>query len=97
MWLCENVVRCDCREQYTRKIQEQENLGKCLRDQQKMLKESQGQNMRQMKMWRHLERLMESKLQVAMMAHHAGSDDSGQITQFGSYGRFAADEDRLVL
>ena len=90
MWLCENVVRCDCREQYTRKIQD-------LRDQQKMLKESQGQNMRQMKMWRHLERLMESKLQVAMMAHHAGSDDSGQITQFGSYGRFAADEDRLVL
>ena len=62
-----------------------------------MVKESQGQNMRQMKMWRHLERLMESKLQVARMAHRAGGDDAGQITPFGSYGRSAADEDRLVL
>ena len=39
-------------EQYTRKIQEQENLGKGLREKQKYVRESQDKNVEQMKVWR---------------------------------------------
>ena len=53
------------REQYTRKIQEQENLGKGLRERQKSVRENQEPLLHQMKMWRDLERLMEMKAQLA--------------------------------
>lgn len=91
-----------CREQYSRKIQEQENLGKSLRDQQKLVRESQGGNLRQMKMWRDLERLMGTKLGGGMLGHGAGGDKGGNMrlgvdpVPFG-HGGSAADEDRLVL
>ena len=40
------------RETYQRKIQEQENLGKSLREKQKYVRESQDKNVEQMRIWR---------------------------------------------
>nr|XP_020138547.1 intraflagellar transport protein 81 homolog isoform X5 [Microcebus murinus] len=51
------------REQYTKNIAEQENLGKTLREKQKAVRESHGPNMKQAKMWRDFEQLMECKKQ----------------------------------
>ncbi|XP_069922276.1 intraflagellar transport protein 81 homolog isoform X3 [Oryctolagus cuniculus] len=51
------------REQYTKNIAEQENLGKKLREKQKAVRESHGPNMKQAKMWRDFEQLMECKKQ----------------------------------
>eukprot|EP00070_Physeter_catodon_P029124 XP_028336018.1 intraflagellar transport protein 81 homolog isoform X4 [Physeter catodon] len=51
------------REQYTKNIAEQENLGKKLREKQKAVRESHGPNMKQVKMWRDFEQLMECKKQ----------------------------------
>ncbi len=74
------------REQYTRKIQEQENLGKGLREKQKTVKDSQDGNMQQMKMWKDFERLMECKLQ--------SNSGGGSISQGGSA---VEDGERLIL
>ncbi len=52
------------REMYTRKIQEQENLGKALREKQKSVKDNHEPSLHQMKMWRDFERLMEMKLRL---------------------------------
>ncbi|KAK2557485.1 Intraflagellar transport protein 81-like protein [Acropora cervicornis] len=49
------------RDQFTKKIQEQENLGKSLRDKQKSVRENQAPNMKQMKMWSDLTKLLECK------------------------------------
>lgn len=49
------------RDQFTKKIQEQENLGKNLRDKQKSVRENQAPNMKQMKMWNDLAKLLECK------------------------------------
>ncbi|XP_073079028.1 intraflagellar transport protein 81 homolog isoform X6 [Manis javanica] len=51
------------REQYTKNIAEQENLGKKLREEQKAVRESHGPKMKQVKMWRDFEQLMECKKQ----------------------------------
>ncbi|XP_031506600.1 intraflagellar transport protein 81 homolog isoform X3 [Papio anubis] len=51
------------REQYTKNIAEQENLGKKLREKQKVVRESHGPNMKQAKMWHDLQQLMECKKQ----------------------------------
>lgn len=56
------------REQYTKNITEQENLGKKLREKQKAVRESHGPNMKQAKMWRDLEQLMECKKTVLSKA-----------------------------
>lgn len=76
------------RDQYTRKIQEQENLGKSLREKQKMVKESHGPSMKQMKMWTDFQTLMECKKHCHL--HPAGIEDTSQMIQDGG-------EDRLVL
>lgn len=49
------------REIYSKKIQEQENLSRGLRDRQKMVRDNHEPNMKQMKMWKDLERLLECK------------------------------------
>ena len=91
------------RELYSRRIQEQENLGKSLRDQQKVVKESQGLNLRQMKMWRDLERLLDSKLGGRAGPRGGGGGGEREELQGGfdsvpfGYSSAAADEDRLVL
>ncbi|KAJ7994081.1 hypothetical protein DPEC_G00262230 [Dallia pectoralis] len=76
------------REQYMKNIAEQESLGKKLREQQKTVKESHGPNMKQVKMWRDLEQLMECKRQCFQRAQSQAS--IGQVIQEGG-------EDRLVL
>ncbi|XP_034646945.1 intraflagellar transport protein 81 homolog isoform X2 [Trachemys scripta elegans] len=76
------------REQYTRMILEQENLGKKLREKQKAVRESHGPNMKQAKMWRDFEQLMECKRECFLKQQNQTS--VGQVIQEGG-------EDRLVL
>ncbi|XP_069475660.1 intraflagellar transport protein 81 homolog [Ambystoma mexicanum] len=76
------------REQYTRNILEQENLGKKLREKQKTVRESHGPNMKQAKMWRDFEQLMACKKQCFLKQQNQSS--IGQVIQEGG-------EDRLVL
>lgn len=76
------------REQYTKNIAEQENLGKELREKQKAVRESHGPNMKQVKMWRDFEQLMECKKQCFLKQQNQTS--IGQVIQEGG-------EDRLIL
>ncbi|XP_056360291.1 intraflagellar transport protein 81 homolog isoform X2 [Oenanthe melanoleuca] len=76
------------REQYTRIILEQENLGKKLREKQKVVRESHGLNMKQMKMWQDFEQLMECKRECFLKQQNQST--IGQIIQEGG-------KDRLVL
>uniref|UniRef100_A0A8C4WL22 Intraflagellar transport protein 81 homolog n=1 Tax=Gopherus evgoodei TaxID=1825980 RepID=A0A8C4WL22_9SAUR len=76
------------REQYTRMILEQENLGKKLREKQKAVRESHGPNMKQAKMWRDFEQLMECKRECFLKQQNQTS--VGQVIQEGG-------EDRLIL
>ncbi|XP_069022328.1 intraflagellar transport protein 81 homolog [Embiotoca jacksoni] len=76
------------REVYMKNISEQELLGKKLREEQRMVRESHGANMEQMTMWRDLEQLMECKRQCFIKAQSQVS--IGQVIQEGG-------EDRLVL
>ncbi|PIK37901.1 putative intraflagellar transport protein [Apostichopus japonicus] len=78
------------REMYGRKIQEQENLGKSLREKQKAVKASHGPSMKQMKMWQDFESLMECKKRCFLSADQ--HEESGQIFRSEVDG-----EDRLVL
>ncbi|CAH2295863.1 intraflagellar transport 81 homolog isoform X1 [Pelobates cultripes] len=80
--------RKSIREQYTRNIAEQENLGKKLRETQKSVRESHGLNMKQVKMWRDFEKLMECKKQCFLKIQNQAS--VGQVIQEGG-------EDRLIL
>ncbi|KAM4707425.1 intraflagellar transport protein 81 homolog [Discoglossus pictus] len=76
------------REQYTRNILEQENLGKKLREKQKSVRESHGPNMKQVKMWSDFEQLMECKKLCFLKQQNQAS--IGQIIQ-------EEGEDRLIL
>ncbi|XP_011887831.1 PREDICTED: intraflagellar transport protein 81 homolog isoform X4 [Cercocebus atys] len=67
------------REQYTKNIAEQENLGKKLREKQKVVRESHGPNMKQAKMWRDLQQLMECKKQCFLKQQSQTS--IGQVTE----------------
>lgn len=50
------------REIYNKKIQEQENRAKALREQQKQVRENQEENHKQMAMWTDLDKLLQCKL-----------------------------------
>ncbi|OXB64120.1 hypothetical protein ASZ78_002050 [Callipepla squamata] len=76
------------REQYTRMILEQENLGKKLREKQKAVRESHGPNMKQIKMWQDFEQLMECKRECFLKQQNQTA--IGQVIQ-------EAGKDRLVL
>ncbi|NXA37359.1 IFT81 protein, partial [Eudromia elegans] len=76
------------REQYTRMILEQENLGKKLREKQKVVRESHGPNMKQVKMWQDFEQLMECKSECFLKQQNQTA--IGQVIQEGG-------KDRLVL
>jgi len=80
---------CVDSEQYGRRIQEQENLGKALRDRQKVLRDNQDTSVAQMRMWRDIERLLECKLRLA------GDTEAG--SRPAAAAAAAHDEDRLVL
>nr|XP_060641470.1 intraflagellar transport protein 81 homolog [Anolis sagrei ordinatus] len=76
------------REQYSRMITEQENLGKKLREKQKGVRESHGPNLKQVKMWRDFQSLMECKKECFLKQQDQAG--IGQVIQEGG-------EDRLVL
>lgn len=56
-----NAKTKSLRDQYTRKIQEQENLGKALRDKQKDIKQRHGSCMNQVSIYTHLNDMLESQ------------------------------------
>lgn len=87
------------REQYTKKIQEQESLGKNLRDKQKSVRENQDTNVKQVKMWRDVERLLQAKLELARRGggYVGGSDSDQQPLKHDRMAGSSATEDRLVL
>ncbi|XP_013927161.1 PREDICTED: intraflagellar transport protein 81 homolog [Thamnophis sirtalis] len=76
------------RDQYSKMIAEQENLGKKLREKQKSVRESHGPNLKQVKMWRDLQLLMECKRECFLKQQNPAS--VGQVIQEDG-------EDRLVL
>ncbi|XP_053135625.1 intraflagellar transport protein 81 homolog isoform X2 [Hemicordylus capensis] len=76
------------REQYSRMITEQENLGKKLREKQKAIRESHGPNLKQVKMWRDFELLMKCKKDCFLKQQNQMSIE--QVIQEGG-------KDRLVL
>ena len=78
------IKLCHFREQYTRKIQEQENLGKGLREKQKYIRDNHQPNMQQMKMWKDFERLMECKLQCIQQSQ--GGRQGSAVGRQGSAG-----------
>ena len=92
-----------CREVYSRKIQEQENLGRNLRERQKMVRENHEPNIKQMKMWRDLERLLQCKVKCLEQISSIGSNlTGGRGMPIGgpTYGEAPPthlEEDRLVL
>ena len=53
--------RKSLRDQYTRKILEQENLGRALRDKQKDIRANHSHNLKQVKMWQELRSLLQAK------------------------------------
>ena len=83
--------RKSLRDQFTRKIQEQENLGKALRDKQKEVKETHGDTMKQVKMWKDLKRLFEVK-------HECFVQGQQQMLQAkAAEQKMMANENRLVI
>lgn len=62
------VRRTALREKYITHTAEQESLGKVLRQQVKQVRENQESNMKQMKMWKDLEKLLECKKQCYLKA-----------------------------
>ena len=80
--------RKSLRDQYTRKIQEQENLGKQLRDKQKEIRETHADSLNQVKMWKDLRRLFEVKHECFVQ---------GQQQRLHAQAVEEAMKDRLVL
>ncbi|XP_046546796.1 LOW QUALITY PROTEIN: intraflagellar transport protein 81 homolog [Haliotis rubra] len=88
------------RDLFSKKIQEQENLSRGLRERQKMVRDNHEPNMRQMKMWRDLERLMDCKKSILERGGGAIGGGGGAVGATGGYGEQAPtyhEEDRLVL
>lgn len=84
------------RDQFTRKIQDQENLGKSLREKQKSIKDGHSGNLNQMAMWRDFQRIMEMKLTI----NGLGSMDGPSASSGSKFNASEADAlaaDQLVL
>ena len=86
------------REQYVRKIQEQENLAKGLREQQKSVRDGQQGALHQMKIWRDLERLMDCKrMCLERQAGRGGGAGAGMGYTYMEQPPAMLEDDRLVL
>ena len=79
------------RDQYTRKIQEQENIGRALRDKKKDLVETHPHAVKQVKMWDDLRKLLECKKEcfVQSQIHKAQAAAAQQA--------ILSQENRLIL
>ncbi|KAL4220507.1 Intraflagellar transport protein 81 [Mactra antiquata] len=84
------------REQYVRKIQEQENLAKGLREQQKGVRENQQGALQQMKMWRDIERLMDCK-RMCLERQLGRGGQGGMGYNYMEAPPAVLEDDRLVL
>ncbi len=82
--------RKSLRDQFTRKIQEQENLGKALRDKQKEVKETHGDALRQVKLWQDLSHQFEVKKQCFVSRQQEKQRKAAEE-------KTAATENRLVI
>ena len=71
-----NEKRRSLRDQYTRKIQEQENLGKALRDMQTEVRKNHAHNMQQVKMWQDLRSLLKAKRESYESARHQRNEEN---------------------
>lgn len=76
------------RETYTKNIQEQESLGKYLRERQRVVKETHEPNLKQLEQWGDLETLMRAKLAARRAAGEADAPGPAAVMD---------EEDRLVL
>lgn len=85
-----NEKKKSCRDVFTRKIHEQESLGKALRDKQKEVRETHSDVMRQVKMWKDLKRLFEVKRKSFVMIQQ-------EKMQIKAEDRITATENRLVI
>ena len=83
--------RKSLRDQYTRKIQEAENLGKGLRDKQKEIKKTHTNSLNQVKMWKDLKKLMEVKKQCFMQSQQEKCEAKAAEE------KIMAEENRLVI
>ncbi len=83
--------RKSLRDQYTRKIQEAENLGKALRDQQKEIKETHSSSLNQVKMWNDLKKIMEVKRECFVQSQQERSQAKAAEE------KIIAEENRLVI
>lgn len=83
--------RKSLRDQYTRKIQEAENLGKALRDQQKEIKETHPSSLNQVKMWSDLKKIMEVKRECFLQSQQERSQAKAAEE------KIIAEENRLVI
>ena len=78
------------RDQLTRKILDQENLGKALRDKQKDVKETHSHAMKQVKMWQDLQRLFQVK-------HECFERQQQQKRQAEAIEELATEQGRLII
>ncbi|XP_029639051.1 intraflagellar transport protein 81 homolog [Octopus sinensis] len=82
------------REIYQRKIKEQENMGKKLREKKKFLQDNYTPNLKQMKVWKDFLRIMECKKQCF---EQASLNHSGSKAMNPAWDTALLEEDRLVL
>eukprot|EP00049_Salpingoeca_infusionum_P018937 m.359414 g.359414 ORF g.359414 m.359414 type:complete len:668 (-) comp18553_c0_seq1:267-2270(-) len=75
------------RDKYTKKIQEQDTLGKQLRDRQKVLKETQDDSLRQLDLWKDVETLLQCKRECVARQQDRDLAEEPVV----------AEQDRLVL
>nr|XP_002126367.1 intraflagellar transport protein 81 homolog [Ciona intestinalis] len=81
------------REIYSKKIQEQENLAKSLREKQKNVRENHNSDKQQMEMWKDLEALLECKMGILQRQH----TELRQIKNPGFTMSREPSQDRMVL
>lgn len=83
--------RKSLRDQYTRKVQEAENVGKGLRDKQKETKKEHSSSLNQVKMWKDLRKLMEVKRECFLQSQQEKSEAKAAEE------KIMAEENRLVI
>lgn len=83
--------RKSLRDQYTRKVQEAENLGKALRDKQKETKETHVSSLNQVKMWKDLKKILEVKRECFVQSQQEASQAKAAEE------KIMAEENRLVI
>lgn len=68
LWIWSNFKKYKNSDQLSKRINEQENIGKNLKDKQKSLKDVSVDGTKQVKLWKDMLRLMEMKRQLAMVS-----------------------------